>query len=63
MVSTRNVETTMRNGTGMLGLNIEDDRELLMVILKYGPDVEVLAPDFLRTAVKNLLDQAGRLYG
>lgn len=27
VVSTRNVETVMRNGTGILGLNIEDDRQ------------------------------------
>jgi CRISPR-associated protein Cas5d len=27
VVSTRNVETAMRNGTGVLGLNIEDDRQ------------------------------------
>lgn len=27
VVSTRNVETAMRNGTGNLGLNIEDDRQ------------------------------------
>ena len=27
VVSTRNVETAMRNGTGILGLNIEDDRQ------------------------------------
>jgi CRISPR-associated protein Cas5d len=27
VVSTRNVETTMKNGTGTLGLNIEDDRQ------------------------------------
>ncbi|MDP1680429.1 MAG: type I-C CRISPR-associated protein Cas5c [Burkholderiales bacterium] len=27
VVSTRNVETVMKNGTGILGLNIEDDRQ------------------------------------
>ena len=27
VVSTRNVETAMKNGTGILGLNIEDDRQ------------------------------------
>ncbi|HUW29789.1 MAG TPA: type I-C CRISPR-associated protein Cas5c [Sulfuriferula sp.] len=27
VVSTRNVETTMKNGAGILGLNIEDDRQ------------------------------------
>lgn len=27
VVSTHNVETTMKNGTGILGLNIEDDRQ------------------------------------
>lgn len=27
VVSTRNVETAMKNGTGILGLNVEDDRQ------------------------------------
>lgn len=73
VVSTRNVETAMRNGTGILGLNIEDDRqqravpysddrERLMDILKYGAEVEVVAPDTLHEAVKNKLDVAAGQY-
>lgn len=38
-----------------------DDRELLMDILKYGPDVEVIAPPDLRRAVaQRVRDAAGR---
>lgn len=62
VVSTRNVETAIGNGTGILGLIIEDDRELLMDILKYGPDVEVASPPELREAVKNQLDAAASQY-
>lgn len=62
VVSTRNVETAMRIGTGVLSLNIEDERELLMDILKYGPDVEVASPPELREAVKNQLDTAASQY-
>ncbi|MDP1645745.1 MAG: WYL domain-containing protein [Thiobacillus sp.] len=73
VIPTRNVETAMRNGTGILGLNIEDDRqqraglypdnrELLMDILKYGAEVEVVTPDALREAVKNQLDVAAGQY-
>jgi len=39
-----------------------DDRELVMEILKFGPDVEVLAPEVLRTKVKELLNTARRAY-
>ena len=39
-----------------------DDRELLMGILKFGPDVEVLAPPALRERVAEALTAARRLY-
>lgn len=54
VVSTRNVETTMRNGTSILSLNIEDDRQqraglfLRDVAYRVHADLEVLpnaAPD------------------
>jgi proteasome accessory factor C len=37
-------------------------RELLMSILSYGPDVEVLAPESLRTAVRDALEAARSRY-
>jgi predicted DNA-binding transcriptional regulator YafY len=37
-----------KNGRYTLELPYRDDRELLLEILKHGPDVEVLAPDELR---------------
>lgn len=54
VVSTRNVETAMKNGAGLLGLNIEDDRQqraglfLRDVAYRVHADLEVLpnaAPD------------------
>ncbi|MHB8473573.1 MAG: type I-C CRISPR-associated protein Cas5c [Gammaproteobacteria bacterium] len=48
VVSTRNVETAMKNGTGSLGLNIEDDRQqraglfLRDVAYRVHADLEVL---------------------
>ncbi|MEQ1593367.1 MAG: WYL domain-containing protein, partial [Thiobacillaceae bacterium] len=39
-----------------------NDKELIMDILKYGADVEVIAPDNLREAVKNQLDAAASQY-
>ncbi|MDP1897989.1 MAG: WYL domain-containing protein [Sulfurimicrobium sp.] len=47
----------------MLEIPYSDDRELVMDILKYGPDVEVLAPDTLRERVKKLLKSAFSQYG
>lgn len=40
-----------------------DPRELVMDILKYGPDAEVLAPQSLRTMVRKMLEQSVANYG
>jgi proteasome accessory factor C len=43
------------DGRYQLSLPYADPRELIMDILKYGPDVEVVAPDSLRAAVAERL--------
>jgi predicted DNA-binding transcriptional regulator YafY len=40
-----------------------DDRELVMEILKFGPDVEVLAPERLRRKIGAQLEAARKKYG
>ncbi len=50
------------DGRYELRLPYSDDRELLMDILKYGADVEVVAPLELRDAVKNQFDVAASQY-
>jgi predicted DNA-binding transcriptional regulator YafY len=50
-------------GAYVLEVPYSDDRELLMDILKFGPDVEVLAPEALRKRVAEAVAAAGRLYG
>ncbi|MCL4470479.1 MAG: WYL domain-containing protein [Gammaproteobacteria bacterium] len=50
------------DGRYELRLPYSDDRELLMDILKYGPDVEITAPSELREAAKNLLETAESQY-
>lgn len=52
-----------KNGAFLLEIPYSDDRELVMDILKYGPDVEVLGPDSLRERVRKLLKNAFSLYG
>lgn len=52
----------LEDGRFELAVPYSDDRELLMDILKYGPDVEVLAPEALLEAVKNQLDAAAGQY-
>jgi predicted DNA-binding transcriptional regulator YafY len=37
-----------------------NDKKPIMDILKYGADVEVIAPEALKDAVKNQLDAAAR---
>ncbi len=51
------------DGRYELAIPYSDPRELIMDILKYGPDVEVVAPEELRQAIKNLLAGAIKQYG
>ena len=51
------------DGAYLLEFPYSDDRELLMDILKFGADVEVLAPPELRDRVAAALTAAHRLYG
>lgn len=46
----------------MLEVPYSDDRELLMDILRYGSDVEVLAPKSLRQKVLQRLREAAAQY-
>ena len=50
------------DGSYLLEVPYADDRELLMDILKYGPDVEVIAPAALREAVAERLRQSAKRY-
>src|SRR5262245_36435379 len=50
------------NGSYVLELPYANDRELLMEILKYGADVEVLAPASLRDRVSEALARAAARY-
>ena len=40
------------DGSYLLEIPYSDDRELVMEIMKFGPDVEVLAPQALRAKVQ-----------
>ncbi len=50
------------DGSYLLEIPYSDDRELIMDILKHGPEVEVLAPQKLRARVVAQLEQAAGLY-
>ena len=52
----------LTDGSYALRLPYSDDRELVMDILRYGPDVEVLEPEALRKRVAGLLAEAANLY-
>ena len=52
----------LKNGGFELRIPYSDPTELIMDILKYGPDVEVLRPKTLRAAVMDRLKAASRLY-
>lgn len=51
-----------QGNTFVLQVPYSDPRELLMDILKYGPDVEVIAPEELRAAVAGRLSAAAERY-
>lgn len=50
--------SSLEDGSYELCIPYSDPRELLMDILKYGPDVEVISPETLRDAVAERLLQA-----
>ncbi len=50
------------DGSYLLEVPYTDDRELIMDVLRFGPDVEVLAPEELRQRVQQALREALRLY-
>ena len=58
----RQKATQDADGSYLLEIPYADDRELMMDILKYGPDVEVVAPASLRKRVQDLLHQAAQRY-
>ena len=54
--------TVEPDGSYLLEIPYADDRELLMDVLKYGPDVEVIGPMSLRRRARELLAQALQRY-
>lgn len=52
----------LADGAYLLEIPYSDDRELVMDILRHGPEVEVLGPQKLRERVKDLLQEAVALY-
>ena len=50
------------DGSWLLKLPFSSARELIMDILRYGPEVEVLAPDFLREAVAVEAEKTAGIY-
>ena len=53
---------TLKDGSFELKVPFSDDRELIMDILKYGADCEVVSPKGLRDKVAAELTKAGMLY-
>jgi predicted DNA-binding transcriptional regulator YafY len=51
-----------RDGSYVLEIPYADDRELVMEIMKFGPEVEVLAPVVLRKHVSDLHKEAAHRY-
>ena len=51
-----------KDGSYVLEVPYADDRELVMEILKFGPDVEVLGPEILRAKVKGQIEAARKAY-
>jgi len=50
------------DGSWLLKLPFSSARELIMDILRYGSEVEVLAPDFLREAVAAEAQKTAKIY-
>jgi predicted DNA-binding transcriptional regulator YafY len=52
-----------KDGSYILEVPYSEDRELVMEILKYGPDLEVVLPEALRSRVAEALARAATRYG
>lgn len=52
-----------KDGSYVLEIPYSDDRELVMEILRYGADVEVLGPAALRKRVRDSIRKAAQRYG
>ena len=52
-----------KDGSYVLEVPYADDRELVMEVLKFGPDVEVLGPKGLRQKIATQLETARKRYG
>jgi predicted DNA-binding transcriptional regulator YafY len=50
------------DGAWVLSLPFSSPRELVMDILRYGPEAEVLEPDFLRDAVRQAASETANHY-
>jgi predicted DNA-binding transcriptional regulator YafY len=50
------------DGSYVLEIPYSDDRELVMDILKHGPEVEIIGPPPLRQRVKDLLNETLQRY-
>ncbi len=53
----------LNDGRYQLSIPFNDHRELVMDILKHGPEVEVVGPAFLVEIIKGLIAEMGRVYG
>src|SRR5258708_1740432 len=51
-----------KDGSYVLEVPFSSERELMMDILKHGPDVEVVAPDNLKSSIRQSLKNAARAY-
>jgi predicted DNA-binding transcriptional regulator YafY len=51
------------DGSWLLKVPFSSARELIMDVMRYGSEVEVLAPDFLREAVAAEVRSAAKIYG
>lgn len=54
--------TALEDGSYLLEIPYSDPRELMLEILRFGPDVQVLEPTELRKAVKERLQKAAAQY-
>ena len=50
------------SGAWTLKVPFSNPRELVMDILRFGPEVEVLGPDFLREAVAESAQKTAKIY-
>lgn len=54
--------TSLEDGSLLFNVTVNDDREFLRWLMQYGPDAEIIEPEFYRKRMKEMLQKWNNIY-